>query len=312
MRPGFELNSIRSHSRSTGGLLQPRRAVVRVPSRQAEARLTRAPVPIAKPDIVSASTIETSQSIDEPLAGSQESQKTTGRKIRVRLPSAQRALKSASFLLISGGVGMLIMAMMLGYEVTPPSLTPQISHADDSSRHTSDESVQSTNTQALTTPTAADIYGYRRAADLPKRLEIPQLGVVARVLDVGNDRTGHVGVPVSLYDVAWYTNSSKPMRASGSSLIVGHIGTAGLPGVFQELHTIKLPADITVVMGDDSKHVYRVTAKEQVPVASMDMSRYLKFSEGSPQVLHLITCGGEFDKSTRTYKDRIVITAVHL
>ncbi|MEP7204682.1 MAG: class F sortase [Candidatus Saccharibacteria bacterium] len=159
-------------------------------------------------------------------------------------------------------------------------------------------------------PSDASIYAYKRAANLPKRIEIKSLGVLARIIDVNTTKNGDIGTPITLYDVGWYTGSSNPQQSPGSAVIVGHVGGLSLPGIFSKLQSAQPGEEITVVMGNDKRLTYKVTTREQIPVVDIDMAKYLSYDEKGGAELHIITCGGRVNVQAHSYYDRIIVSAV--
>jgi LPXTG-site transpeptidase (sortase) family protein len=150
---------------------------------------------------------------------------------------------------------------------------------------------------------------YATSPQSPKIVDIPSLDISARVTEVGLDKLGDIGTPSNITDVAWYTGSSSPATVVGNALIVGHVGTTRLPGVFANLYKLKSGNQIKVVMGDNVVHTYAVTASVSVPEAKLNMSTYLGYSGVTDRRLTLITCTGDFNASALSYNQRLVVSA---
>lgn len=158
-------------------------------------------------------------------------------------------------------------------------------------------------------PSRDQVLAYSVAPHLPKRIEIPAIGVFARITHVGDTTDGNVGVPIDIYDSSWYNMSSSVGANPGSSVIVGHVGRSRLPGVFHNLHTLSGGEEITVVMGDDRVYRYSVTSLKEAHVSDIKMSDYLSYYKKPKPLLHLITCSGSVVPGTFSYDSRFIVSA---
>ena len=154
--------------------------------------------------------------------------------------------------------------------------------------------------------------GSAGSAPLPGwRIVIPQLGVDTSIVSVGLEPDGAMGAPETPDVVGWYRHGTAPGQ-QGNVLLDGHVDwtdrITGIPrtGVFWSL--AKLPVGSEIIIADGTReYVYQVTEK-------------MRFSWDDPQgasVLQptadaratLITCGGAFDRATRSYALREVVIA---
>jgi sortase (surface protein transpeptidase) len=143
----------------------------------------------------------------------------------------------------------------------------------------------------------------------PVRIEIPALGVVSDVVDLGLRADGTMEVPSGAYPAGWYTGAPTPGEL-GPAIIAGHVNWAGEPGVFSRLHDIEPGAEITVRRRDGSTAVFRADRvaeypKDQFPTEAV-------YGNIDHPGLRLITCGGDFDHHTGSYVDNIVVYATFL
>jgi len=145
---------------------------------------------------------------------------------------------------------------------------------------------------------------------LPQRLDIPDLGVQAPVVARGLDRQGAIDPPP--FDqagvVGWYASGAKP-GAAGPALMVGHVDTETRPAVFYKLSALR-PGETIRVIRDDGK-VAEFTV-DDVQVLSRDrfdpQQAYGQRQSGRAE-LRLITCGGTFDRASRSYTANVVVSA---
>ncbi len=143
----------------------------------------------------------------------------------------------------------------------------------------------------------------------PARLQIPSVGIDAPVRPVGLDDQGDMAVPEQVDIVGWYEYGPAPGAAAGSAVLSGHIDSAqqGL-GAFSALVGVKSGDRITVTDASGRQVRYRVVAREAFAKKTAPLADLFSRS-GAPR-LTLITCGGAFDSSARSYLDNIVVTAV--
>lgn len=145
---------------------------------------------------------------------------------------------------------------------------------------------------------------------VPVTLRIPAIGVEAPVKPAGVEADGEMEVPGNVSEVGWYKYGSAPGE-SGSAVLAAHVDLAGSgPGVFFDLRLVE-PGDIILVdLDDDTTLTYRAEArtvydKDDLPTEAI-------FSRQGPQILTLVTCGGGFNRSLRSYDSNVVVYAVPL
>ncbi|AIR98575.1 class F sortase [Streptomyces glaucescens] len=145
---------------------------------------------------------------------------------------------------------------------------------------------------------------------LPQRLDIPGLGIQAPVVARGLDGRGAVDPPP--YDqpgvVGWYAAGAAP-GAAGTALLVGHVDTETRPAVFYKLSALRAGQTIRVVRADGQVAEFTV---DDIQVLTRDRfdarQAYGPRHEGRAE-LRLITCGGSFDRSSRSYTANVIVSA---
>lgn len=152
---------------------------------------------------------------------------------------------------------------------------------------------------------------YRVAPDMPRYIRIAKAGVNNRVVKVGVKSDNELRAPNNIFDVGWYENSSKPGQP-GAALMDAHVHGPTKPGAFYNLKLLNVGDEIEVERGDGSKIKYKVAATETVPYQQVDMAKMMRPYTNSKQGLNLITCGGAYNKTTKTYEQRTLVYAVQI
>jgi hypothetical protein len=144
----------------------------------------------------------------------------------------------------------------------------------------------------------------RGPVPLPVTLRIPAIGVRTRVIRLSITPQGTLQVPASTSVAGWYTGSPRP-GAVGSSVIAGHIDSYLGPGVFYRLRLLHPGNKIYIRQADGRLATFRVTAVHQYPKAHFPTAQV--YGPTPDAELHLITCGGTFDRATGTYLSNVVV-----
>ena len=143
---------------------------------------------------------------------------------------------------------------------------------------------------------------------MPTSLAIAKLDVAAPVDPYGIAANGQMDVPDNVTDVGWYEYGPSP-GAAGSAVLAAHVDLASQgPGVFFNLNELREGDLVTVGYNDGTTTDFRVVAntiydKDELPLDEI-------FSRTGPPVLTLITCGGGFSESLRSYDSNVVVYAV--
>lgn len=161
-----------------------------------------------------------------------------------------------------------------------------------------------------TKPAHASIFDYKPTGKRPKRIEIKRLGVLAKIVEVGLNKKGQMDVPISIYDAGWYKYSSLTQDEVGATVIVGHIGSHGLEGIFQHINDLRSGDEIIVTNSDDSVAKFKVEKTENVALKDVNMGNYLGYAGSKTETLFLMTCAGNYDKKTFSYDHRTVVKAI--
>lgn len=180
-------------------------------------------------------------------------------------------------------------------------------------RSTGDISTDSTDVDE-TIITNDQKQNYLVANDHPRFLSIEKIGVNnARILPVNETSAGAIAVPLSIFDVGWYTKSNLPGK-TGTTILDGHNGGPTMQGVFKNLVLLEKGDHIEIEMGDGTKYTYQVydnntyTLKE----ANQKMHSMQVSPVNGVESISIITCTGEWSNLQRTYLSRQFLRAVRI
>jgi len=140
----------------------------------------------------------------------------------------------------------------------------------------------------------------------PVSVAIDAIDVAAEVVPVGVEPDGDMEVP-SADDVGWYRFGPQP-GAPGSAVLAAHVDYDGREGAFFRLADLAPGDTVTVTDGDGRTAGFVVEEVRQV--AKEDLGETDVFDRRGEPRLSLITCGGDFDRDRRSYRDNVVVTAV--
>ncbi len=113
-------------------------------------------------------------------------------------------------------------------------------------------------------------------------------------------------MPSTTTVAGWYTESPRP-GAVGSAVIAGHVDSYTGPGVFYFLRDLKAGEKVYVTRADKSVAEFSVTSVQSYPKAAFPTS--IVYGPAPDAELRLITCGGDFDRSTGHYLSNLIAYA---
>lgn len=145
----------------------------------------------------------------------------------------------------------------------------------------------------------------------PVALLIPGLDIRAPIIALGvEESTGLMEVPDNVSEVGWYRHGPAP-GAEGSAVLAAHVDMRGQgPGVFFDLDRLGVGDTFAVEFADGAIREFEVTESDRVPKSDLDVES-LFMSSGDP-VVRLVTCGGAFNDTIRSYADNVVVTGQEL
>ena len=194
---------------------------------------------------------------------------------------------------------------------TEPKASPTEPEASPTKPQASPTQSDGSPTATAASPTGApDIRAVARDRE-PISLSIPDLGVDSPVVTTSMDASRSLVVPEDVMETGWYDGSRRLGASYGSTVIVGHRDSATLgSGALFGIEEIPLGATITVTAQDGRIHEFIVDSVELIDKSLLPTEAPRIFALTGDYRLVLITCGGAFDESIRSYESNVVITAL--
>ena len=158
-------------------------------------------------------------------------------------------------------------------------------------------------------PMAADAFRSARTYPMvavPVRLRIPALHLNSPLERLDLQADGTVAVPKDPDIAGWYDRGPRPGQA-GPAVILGHVDSHTGPGIFLNLARLPHGAVVKVDRADGSTVTFRVTKVSRV--AKTRFPTDLVFAPTLEPTLRLVTCGGSFDETRRSYRDNVIAFA---
>ena len=139
------------------------------------------------------------------------------------------------------------------------------------------------------------------------RLEIPEIDVEAKVIELGLRRNGSLEVPTEYSEVGWWAGVPRP-GDDGPAVLTGHVDSRKTgPGVFYRLGELHAGDEVRFVRPSGTRVRFIVERSERYPKADFPTLRVYGKTDG-PE-LRLITCTGDFDTGSGHYLDNLVVFA---
>jgi sortase (surface protein transpeptidase) len=169
-------------------------------------------------------------------------------------------------------------------------------------------STTSTTIAPVTTSSLAPVSStsstvFTHAIDDPARVVIPAINADALIVYVGVLNDGNMDVP-PFGLAAWFHVGPAP-GAPGPAVIIGHVDSKKGPDVFYRLKDLK-PGDEILVYGKSGDvATFVVDSSESILKSELPTDRI--WNDTLEPVIRLITCGGEFDRSTGHYLSNTIV-----
>jgi hypothetical protein len=140
----------------------------------------------------------------------------------------------------------------------------------------------------------------------PLRVRVPSAGIDAALAGIGLDGDGALAPPGDLAMAGWFSQGPAPGEP-GPAVLAGHVDSSEGPAVFFRLRDVAAGDPVLITRADGSTVRFTVTrvgryAKTAFPTAEV-------YGPTPDAELRLITCGGDFDRKARSYRDNLVVFA---
>jgi Sortase domain len=146
-----------------------------------------------------------------------------------------------------------------------------------------------------------------REVAVPVRLRIPRIGINSALERLGKARDGSIALPSKAALAGWYAGGPRPGQR-GPAVIIGHVDWDHGPAVFFRLAELRPGDRVEVGRADGSTVFFTVTSLQQVPKAEFPTD--LVYAPSLVTSLRLVTCGGSFDRTSHSYRDNVIVSAV--
>ena len=143
------------------------------------------------------------------------------------------------------------------------------------------------------------------AAD-PLRIRIPAIGVNAPVIALNKKEDGTIEVPEDTAVTGWWQGGYEPGER-GPAVVLGHVDSREGAAVFYRLKDLKAGDQIHIDREDGTTVTYAVNYSESHYKDSFPTE--LVYGQTSNPTLRLVTCGGNFDRSARSYEENLIVFA---
>ena len=155
------------------------------------------------------------------------------------------------------------------------------------------------------TNSTSSISREQTASGLPTRIQIPKINVDAVLEYVGLTSQGAMDVPKGPTDAAWFDLGPRPGE-NGSAVIAGHEGWKnGIAAVFDNLYKLQ-KGDKVYIKDEKGATTTFVVREVRTYGQNDDASGVFSLSDGKAH-LNLITCEGVWNKTQKSYSNRLVV-----
>ena len=243
-----------------------------------------------------------------------------------RNASGRRVLtwRAAGFFLVVlfalGGAGLLAVALTAPEPVPPPQPAPAaappflLNPPGPTDTPTPSAPAGRDSAETAPPPTGEEVDAgvpepVAMSRSAPTRVAIPSIDVDAEVIGVGLDAEQRIEVP-SLQQphlAGWYRLGPSPGEI-GNAVIVGHVDSRQSgPAVFFHLGALQPGELIRVTRADGTVAEFTVDGVAKYPKSQFPTD--LVYGPADQAQLRLVTCGGEFDRNSREYRDNVIVFA---
>ncbi|SCX52580.1 Sortase family protein [Klenkia marina] len=144
------------------------------------------------------------------------------------------------------------------------------------------------------------------ASVAPVSVAVPSVDLASSLVPIGVDGSGALVPPADYAQAGWFDAGVAPGQV-GPAVLAGHVDSRSGPAVFYRLEEVAVGAQVLVGQADGSTLTFEVTRVAEYPKSAFATDEV--YGPTVDAQLRLITCGGEFDRSRRSYVDNVVVYA---
>lgn len=140
----------------------------------------------------------------------------------------------------------------------------------------------------------------------PAWIKVPSIEAESSLVPLGlnDDRSVEIPPVTEPMQAAWYKHSPTPGEL-GPAVILGHVDGNNQKGIFYRLREVKKGDEVRIGRKDGSVATFVVSRVEQIPKKEFPTDKVYGNTR-KPEV-RLITCGGDFDRTARSYRDNVIV-----
>jgi len=145
---------------------------------------------------------------------------------------------------------------------------------------------------------------------IPLQVRIDTIRVDAPVIRVGLEDDGAMEIPEVVAEIGWYDPEELGVApgSEGTAVLAGHVDSRSQGrGALYDLRRLTVGSVVELDLSDGTTQRWRITDVIQYPKDVLPYTELFVWS--GPPRLAIITCGGSFDRTSRSYTDNIVAYA---
>jgi sortase (surface protein transpeptidase) len=168
------------------------------------------------------------------------------------------------------------------------------------------ELMQGGMTQSVSTTKISQDTTLKIAPSKPTSLNIPSIALSANIIETNLNADGSLEVTSDYNSAGWYKQSPTPGEV-GPAVISGHVDNYQGPAVFWSISKLRQGQLINIYREDKSQIVFVIDQIEQHAQSSLPVDKI--YGPTNYPGLRLITCGGIYDRTARSYTHNTVVYA---
>jgi hypothetical protein len=144
----------------------------------------------------------------------------------------------------------------------------------------------------------------------PVAVRIVSISVDAPIVAVGLEDDGAMEIPERVAEIGWYDPDGLGVvpGAVGTAVLAGHVDSRSQGrGALYDLRDLRVDEIIEIDLADGKTQRWLITDVIQYPKDVLPLTEI--FTWAGPTRLAVITCGGVFDRTARSYTDNLVVYA---